>query len=113
MVMMKDNNIWKIILSGSPIAKDLVIDSSTLQKIPNGISFHLNGNKYSGELQIVCDESDNSFTISINDNAGSKEVVAHIPFQELVAAIEANKNEASYSKEYLEQIIADYGFTKT
>ena len=110
--MMRDNNIWKLILSGSPIAEDLVIDSSTLQKIPNGVSFHLNGNKYNGELQIVCDESDLSFTVSINDGAESKEVLAHIPFQELVAAIEENKNGASYSKEYLNQIIDDYGFTK-
>ena len=104
--------IWKILLSGGPIAMSWGIDSSTLKQIENGISFHVQGLKHKGTIEIVYDEGSDYFIVNLvsDDNPDKKETLEDIAFDELVRVID-EKVEYTGS-DYMEQIRKEYGFLK-
>lgn len=104
--------IWKILLSGGPITMSWGIDTNTLKKIDNGISFHVQGLKHKGTIEIIYDDGTNYFIVNLvrDDNPENKETLESIAFDELVRVID-EKVEYTGS-DYTERIREEYGFSK-
>ncbi len=82
--------IWKIILSSGAIAMSWGIDPDSLRQIPNGLTFHVQGMKLKGFVEIVYDEGNDYFNVSFvkDENPTEKETVEDVAFDELTNVID-------------------------
>ena len=82
--------IWEIIIYGGPISMSWGIDTRTLRQIENGISFHVQGLKLKGTVEIVYDEGTDYFDVSFvkDENPTQKETVENISLDKLVDVID-------------------------
>ena len=83
--------IWEIIIHGGPVSMSWGIDTRTLRQILNGISFHVQGLKLKGTVEIVYDEGTDYFDVSFveDENPTQKETVENISLDKLVDVIDS------------------------
>lgn len=100
--------IWKIILSGGPISMSWGIDTRTLRLIDNGISFHVQGLKFTGIIEIIYDEGADYFNLNLvaDDNTTKPEKLEDIAFDELVRIIDERVEYTG--ADYMERIKREY-----
>ena len=103
--------IWKIILKGGPVSMSWGIDLTSIQQIKNGISFHVQGLKLKGTVEIAYDEGSDYFNVSFvkDENPKKRETLKDIAFDELVSVID-EKVEYTGS-DYMERIKREYGLS--
>lgn len=82
--------IWKIICMGGAVSMSWGIDTDSLKIIENGISFHVQGLKLRGLVEIVYDEAADYFKVSFvtDENPTERETLEDVPFDELVRIID-------------------------
>lgn len=100
--------IWKILCAGGAITMSWGIDSDSLKMIENGISFHVQGLKHIGLVEIVYDEGADYFNVSFvkDENITERETLKDVAFDELVRIID-EKVEYTGS-DYTERIKREY-----
>lgn len=105
-------SIWLMILSGQPKIVSASFGLDNIENVKNGISFRVNGRKYTGTISIVADNKSNSFIVNYtaDSNPNVSETLETITFADLVAY---NTNPlTSLDSESLESIQKEYGFIK-
>lgn len=100
--------IWKIILAGGPVSMSWGIDTRTLRLIENGISFHVQGLKFTGIIEIVYDEGSDYFNINLvaDEDTTKHETLQGIAFDELVRVIDEMVEYTG--ADYIERIKREY-----
>lgn len=103
--------IWKIILTGGPVSMSWGIDLTSIRQIKNGISFHVQGLKLKGTVEIVYDEGSDYFNVSfVNDeNPTERETVEDVAFDELVRIIDERVEYTG--SDYMERIKREYNIS--
>lgn len=103
--------IWKIILKGGPVSMSWGIDLTSIRQIENGISFHVQGLKLKGTVEIVYDEGSDYFNVSfVNDeNPTERETVEDVAFDELVRIIDERVEYTG--SDYMERIKREYNIS--
>lgn len=84
------------------------IDPDSLKMIENGISFHVQGLKHRGLVEIVYDEGSDYFNVSFvkDENPTERETLEDVAFDELVRVID---EKVEYTgADYMEQIKKEY-----
>lgn len=105
-------SIWLMILSGQPRIVSTSFGLDNIENIKNGISFRVNGSKYTGTISIVADDTSNTFNINYasDSNPDVSETLESISIADLVAY---NTNPlTSLNSDCLESIQKEYGFIK-
>lgn len=105
----KKLGLWSLILSGHEATASWCIDSNTLCRIENGISFHLEGETYDGWVEIVFDEIDNCFNVFLRNQEDLK-LIETISTGELIAATHNQNKDIDMVQ--LENARKEFGFTK-
>lgn len=100
--------IWKIIFTGGAISMSWGIDLTSLRQIENGISFHVQGFKHKGLVEIVYDEGSDYFNVSFvkDENPTEREKVEDVAFDELVCIIDERVEYTG--SDYKERIKREY-----
>lgn len=82
--------IWKIICMGGAVSMSWGIDTDSLKIIENGISFHVQGLKLRGLVEIIYDEAADYFKVSFvkDENPTERETLEDVAFDELVRVID-------------------------
>lgn len=105
--------IWKIVCMGGAVSMSWGIDPSSLKQIENGVSFHVQGLKHRGLVEIIYDEGSDYFNVSFvkDENPTERETVEDVAFDELVRVID---EKVEYTGTYYtEQIRKELGFPET
>lgn len=103
--------IWRIILSDSPVTMSWGIDLRTFRQIAKGLSFHVQGLKFKGTVEIIYDEASDYFNVSFvkDGDATEKETLKDIAFDELVRIIDERVEYTG--SDYMERIKREYGMS--
>lgn len=105
--------IWKVICMGGAISMSWGIDPSSLKQIKNGVSFHVQGLKLKGTVEIAYDEGSDYFNVSFvkDENPTERETIESVAFDELVRVID---EKVEYTGTYYtKQIRKELGFPDT
>lgn len=100
--------IWKILQTGCAVTMSWGIDPDSLKMIDNGFSFHVQGLKHRGLVEIVYDEGSDYFNVSFvkDENPTERETLEDVPFDELVRIID---EKVEYTgADYMERIKREY-----
>lgn len=103
--------IWRIILSGGPVTMSWGIDFRTIRQIENGLSFHVQGLKFKGTVEIIYDEGSDYFNVVFvkEGNPTERETLEGIAFDELVRIIDERVEYTG--SDYMERIKREYGLS--
>lgn len=105
--------IWHILTLTPYIPMSWGIDPSSLKQIKNGVSFHVQGLKLKGTVEIVYNEASDYFNVSFvkDENPTERETVEDVAFDELIRVIDEKVEYTGAS--YTEQIRKELGFPDT
>ena len=100
--------IWKIVCMGGAVSMSWGIDPSSLKQIENGVSFHVQGLKLKGIVEIVYNEASDYFNVSFvkDDNPTERETLEDVAFDELVHVIDERVEYTG--ADYMERIKREY-----
>lgn len=100
--------IWKILQTGGAVTMSWGIDPDSLKIIDNGISFHVQGLKHRGLVEIVYDEESDYFNVSFvkDENPTERETLEDVAFDELVHVIDERVEYTG--SDYTERVKREY-----
>ena len=103
--------IWKIVCMGGAVSMSWWIDQNSLKQIENGVSFHVQGFKLKGTVEIAYDEGKDYFNVSFvrDENPTERETVENVTFDELVRVIDGHVEYTG--PDYMERIKREYGIS--
>lgn len=103
--------IWKIVCMAGAVSMSWGIDPSSLKQIENGVSFHVQGLKHRGIVEIVYDEGSDYFNVSFvkDENPTERETLNNIAFDKLVRVIDERVEYTG--SDYMERIKREYGIS--
>lgn len=99
--------IFEIFKSNLPVVWSWGIDPASIQVINLGVKFHVQGFKHKGNVQVIYNEGEDLFEVSlIDENDITVKTTEHIFLGDLISVID-DAVEKTYN--YSERICQEYG----
>ena len=99
--------IFEIFKSNLPVVWSWGIDPASIQVINLGVKFHVRGFKYEGLVQVVYNEGEDLFEVSlISENGETVKTIESIFLDNLISVIDENIEKC---ENYEKRICQEYG----
>ena len=99
--------IFEIFKSNLPVVWSWGIDPASIQVIDLGVKFHVQGFKHKGNVQVVYNEGEDLFEVSlIDENDKTVKTIEHIFLDNLISVIDENIEKC---ENYEKRICQEYG----
>ena len=99
--------IFEIFKSDLPVVWSWGIDLASIQVIDLGVKFHVQGFKHKGMVQVVINEGEDLFEVSlISENDKTVKTIEHIFLGDLISVID---DAVEKTDNYSERICQEYG----